>query len=256
VSPARPLASALLALVLLGALGGCATTASGGGTAAVVATNPADPWERWNRAVFGFNDAVDNAVLIPVATAYRDFVPQPVRTGVGNFFGNMTDLWSAANHLMQGKVEDGLLMGTRVMTNSVFGIGGLIDIAADMGLERQSEDFGQTLGVWGFGPGPYMVLPFLGPSTVRDALATPVDWYGTPPRWTDENVGYGLLVLKLVDIRAGLLTASRILDQIALDRYNFLRDAYLSRRRNQVYDGDPPELPEESGGSEEPLPPK
>jgi phospholipid-binding lipoprotein MlaA len=254
VTVGRRLAAALLALALLGAFGGCATTAGAGQS--IGTANPSDPWERWNRAVFVFNDAVDNAVLIPVATAYRDVVPQPVRTGVGNFFGNMTDLWSAANHLLQGKVEDGLRMGTRVMTNSVFGLAGLIDIAADMGLERQSEDFGQTLGRWGFGPGPYMVLPFLGPSTVRDALATPVDWYGTPPRWTNENLGYGLLVLKLVDIRASLLSASRILDQIALDRYTFLRDAYLSRRRNQVFDGDPPELPEESGQSEEPLPPK
>jgi phospholipid-binding lipoprotein MlaA len=256
VNPARPLATGLLALGLLGALGGCATTAGGGPQQRVAATNPADPWERWNREVFGFNDAVDNAIVVPLATAYRDVVPQPVRTGVNNFFGNMTDLWSAANHLLQGKVEDGLRMGTRVMTNSVFGLAGLIDVAADMGLERQSEDFGQTLGRWGFGPGPYIVLPFLGPSTLRDALATPVDWYGTPPRWTDENLGYGMLVLKLVDLRASLLTASRVLDQIALDRYNFLRDAYLSRRRNQVYDGDPPELPDESQEPEEPLPPK
>ena len=239
---------AVIALVVLNGLGGCATTGSAGGAAA--STNPADPWERFNRAVYGFNDQLDRAVVKPLATTYRDHVPQLVRTGVGNFFGNLADSWSAANHLLQGKLESGLRMGTRFVTNTLIGLGGLLDPASEMGLDRESEDFGQTLGRWGVGPGPYLVLPLFGPSTLRDALALPVDLLATPTPLRDDAERIGGRALSLVHTRAGLLSASRLLEDVALDPYSFLRGVYLARRRNLVYDGDPPEPPPE------PEPPK
>ncbi|MCP5286895.1 MAG: VacJ family lipoprotein [Burkholderiaceae bacterium] len=205
--------------------------------------NPADPFEGFNRGVQSFNDGVDDAVLKPVATAYRNVVPQFARTAVGNFFGNLGDGWSALNHLLQGKLEPALNMTLRMAVNSTFGLGGLLDVASEAGLERQSEDFGQTLGVWGVPQGPYLVLPLLGPSTLRDATGRIVDMQPeTAPRYThDEAVRNGALALNVVDTRASLLGATRLLDDIALDRYSFLRDAYLARRLNQVYDGNPPE---------------
>ena len=139
--------------VLTVALGGCATVAN---------PNPADPLEGWNRSVQGFNDSVDDAVLKPVARGYRDVVPELVQTGVGNFFGNLGDGWSAVNQFLQGKFENGLNMTLRVVTNTVFGLAGLLDPATEIGLERRSEDFGQTLGRWGIGPGPYLVLALAG----------------------------------------------------------------------------------------------
>ena len=228
----RALTLALGALLL--ALGGCATVAN---------PNPADPLEGWNRGVQGFNDAVDDAVLKPVARTYRDVVPELVRTGVGNFFGNLSDPWSAANQFLQGKVENGLNMTLRFVTNTVFGLAGLLDPATEIGLERRSEDFGQTLGRWGVGPGPYLVLPLLGPSTLRDTAALPLDMTATSTSMITGNdtVHYAATALNVVHTRASLLAASRLLDDIALDRYSFLRDAYLSRRRNLVYDGNPPE---------------
>lgn len=207
--------------------------------------NPADPFEGFNRGVQTFNDAVDDAVLKPVATAYRDVVPAFARTAVGNFFGNLGDGWSAINHLLQGKLEPALNMTLRMAVNSSFGLGGLLDVASEAGLERQSEDFGQTLGVWGVPAGPYLVLPLFGPSSIRDAAGRVVDMQPeTAPRLTgDEARRYGLLTLNVVDTRASLLRATALIDDIALDRYSFLRDAYLARRRNQVYDGNPPEEP-------------
>lgn len=205
--------------------------------------NPADPFEGFNRGVQAFNDGVDDAVLQPVATAYRDVVPSFARTAIGNFFGNLGDGWSAINHLLQGKLEPALNMTLRMAVNTTFGLGGLLDVAGEAGLERQSEDFGQTLGVWGVPPGPYLVLPLLGPSTVRDAGGRVVDMHeDTSLRYThDEAVRNSGLALNIVDTRARLLGATRLLDDIALDRYSFLRDAYLARRLNQVYDGNPPE---------------
>ena len=131
-----------------------------------------DPLERINRPIFSFNEAVDRTVLVPVATAYRDVVPSPVRTGVGNFIGNFADAWSAVNQFLQGKAHEGVHMSMRVIVNTFFGLGGVLDWGTEMGLERQSEDFGQTLGRWGLGAGPYLVLPFLGPSSVRDTDLT------------------------------------------------------------------------------------
>ncbi len=235
----RLASAAVLALALLA--GGCATAPAGAGATAA-ATNPADPWEAWNRKVYAFNDAVDEAVLKPVAESYSKVLPQMVRTGISNVFGNIGDLWSAANHLLQGKVHSGLDMGMRVLTNTFFGLGGLLDPATEMGLTRRSEDFGQTLGKWGVGAGPYVVLPFLGPSTVRDTGGFIVDRAAASPSKlaeTDPGV-YGLTTLELVTTRANLLATTQLLGEVALDRYSFVRDAYLSRRLDQVYDGAPP----------------
>jgi phospholipid-binding lipoprotein MlaA len=235
------------AAVLLGGLGGCASVpppspaASGTATPAPVASNPADPWENWNRKVFAFNDALDRAVAKPVAQAYQDVVPSLVRTGVSNVLGNIRDVWSAANHLLQGKLQDGMEMGMRVVANSFFGLGGLLDPATEMGLKRRSEDFGQTLGRWGVGPGPYVVLPLAGPSTVRDTAGFLADRQVGPSSLPPTAAGrYSVTAVGLVDTRARLLSAGNLLDQVALDRYSFLRDAYLAQRLNDVYDGAPP----------------
>ncbi len=220
----------------------CATVPGG----ANVGVDPRDPWERWNRGVYGFNDAVDSTVLKPVATAYQKVVPSIVRRGVDNFFGNFGDAWSMVNNLLQGKVENGLRDMFRVTTNTVFGLGGLLDIATEMRLDRQGEDFGQTLGYWGVGSGPYVVLPLLGPSTLRDTSALPLDTYVSPNLVVNDSAAKaGLTTLGVVNLRANLLGASRMLDDVALDKYNFTRDAYLQRRRNQVFDGNPPPEAEE-----------
>lgn len=239
--------------VVLGAsllMGGCAALRSPMSEAAAAAdvpkpaASPVDPWERFNRAVFDFNDGVDRRVLIPLAKAYKQVVPSFVSQGFANMLSNVTDVWSAVNHLLQGKPRDALDMGLRFGVNTVFGLAGVLDVATEMGLERRSEDFGQTLGVWGFGPGPYVVIPFLGPSTVRDGLALPLD------RTTSlSNIAgmaghaenrYSVTFLELVHTRANLLNASSVLNQVALDRYSFVRDSYLARRRNAIYDGSPP----------------
>ena len=205
-----------------------------------------DPFERANRAIFGFNEVLDSALLTPVAKGYQAVVPELVRSGVSNFFGNFSDGWSAINQLLQGKGEAAATMTMRVATNSLFGIGGLFDVASDLGMERQSEDFGQTLGRWGMPAGPYVVWPLLGPSTARDTLGRPLDLAWSPSlAINDSGVNIGLSALNLIDTRASLLSASRIVDGIALDKYTFIRDAYITRRRNLVYDGNPPELPEE-----------
>jgi phospholipid-binding lipoprotein MlaA len=204
-----------------------------------------DPFEGWNRAVFGFNEGLDAALLKPVATGYTKLVPEPARIGVTNFFNNFRDGWSAINHLLQAKPVSAAETAMRVATNTLFGIGGLFDVASDLGLERRVEDFGQTLGRWGLPAGPYLVLPLLGPSSLRDTAGLPLDLaWATGYLTNDSTVRVGLTVLELIDIRANLLGASSLVDGVALDKYVFLRDAYLARRRSLVYDGDPPELPE------------
>lgn len=217
--------------------------------------NAADPWERFNRQMFAFNEAVDEAVLAPVARVYRDVVPSLVRTGVSNFFGNVGDIWSTANHLLQGKVESGVHMGMRVLTNTLMGIGGLLDPATEFGLKRQSEDLGQTLGVWGFGPGPYLVLPLLGPSSLRDTVGMPFDRYATSSSvwWGGDAAAQS--ALQLVNVRAELLATTRLIGDVSLDKYAFVRDGYLARRLDQVYDGSPP-LPKFEDEGADPEPPK
>ena len=203
--------------------------------------DPRDPWEPYNRSMTKFNDAVDDAVLKPVATAYRDVLPQPVRTGVSNFFGNLSDAWSFVNNVLQGKPEGSLHSFWRVVINSTVGLGGVLDPATEMRLERRREDFGQTLGRWGVPPGPYFVIPLLGPSTVRDTAALPVDIYGNPlGQMHDVAWRNSLAALQVVNTRATVLNAIDLLDAAALDPYTFTRDAYLQKRLNDVYDGNPP----------------
>ncbi len=204
--------------------------------------NPRDPLEPFNRGVYGFNDAVDRAVLKPVATVYRDTLPSAVRTGVTNFFANLKDVWSGVNNALQLKPLESAESFMRFGVNTVFGLGGVIDIASDMGIARHTKDFGHTLGYWGVGPGPYLVLPLLGPSTVRDTAALPVDSQGNlVSSISDVPTRNTTTAVNLLDQRARLLDASKMLDEVALDAYSFTRDAYLQRRRSAVFDGNPPD---------------
>ena len=216
----------LVAVLLAGLISGCATT-----------QNPKDPYEKFNRAMFSFNDTVDQVALKPVATAYHAVLPSFVQNSVGNFFGNVGDVWIAANNLMQGKMQDGMSDVGRVLINSSVGIGGLFDIASEAGIPKHNEDFGQTLGRWGVKSGPYVVLPLIGSSTVRDTVALPLDWYGDPWGYVHphrlRNAGY---VLRIIDRRAAALDAGNLLEDAALDKYEFVRDAYLQRRQNLIND--------------------
>lgn len=211
------------------------------GCATGPANNRADPLESVNRGVFRFNDAVDTAVFRPVATGYRDVVPPLVRTGVANFFGNISDVWSLANNVMQLKVQNSAETFMRLNVNTFFGLGGLLDIASDLGIDRHREDFGQTLGRYGVPAGPYLVLPLLGPSTLRDAAALPVDRYGDGVSAVQDIAWRNsFYALRVIDQRANLLRVSQMLDDAALDKYSFTRDAFLQRRLSEVYDGNPP----------------
>ena len=223
-------ALAVAALVLAS---GCATGPN---------ANPADPFEPLNRQVSRFNDTLDDAVLRPVATAYRQVLPSPVRSGVNNFFGNLSDVWSFANSVAQLKLQNSAETFMRVNVNTFFGLGGLLDVATETGLNRHNEDFGQTLGRWGVPSGPYLVLPLLGPSTVRDAAALILDIQGDPVNYiNDIPVRNSLYFLRLVDIRSNLLRVSQLLGDAALDKYTFTRDAFLQRRRYEIHDGDLPD---------------
>jgi len=200
-----------------------------------------DPWEGMNRKTFAFNDALDRAIMKPVAKGYEAIAPAPVRQGVNNFFSNLEDIGTSINNILQGKIGEGLSDAGRVVVNTTIGILGLVDAASPMGLEKHEEDFGQTLGVWGVAPGPYFVIPLLGPSTVRDAGAKFVDpqWYWA--RYLDNDTLYwSIWGFDKVRIRANLLKAEGVLDEAAIDKYSFIRDAWWQRRRNQVYDGSPP----------------
>lgn len=242
--PRRPPAvsrlTVALALSALCALaGGCATVPPAG--TAPVAVNPVDPWENFNRKVYAFNEALDEALLKPLSEAYRDVVPELVRTGVDNFFGNFYDAWSAANQLLQGKLEDSLVMGTRVVTNTLFGLGGLLDPATEMRLTRRSEDFGQTLGRWGVPNGPFLMLPLFGPSTVRDATGFVLDRQVSPAQLSGNDASRWVIgSMEVINVRTKLLQTLALLDDVALDKYAFVRDAYLARRRDAVFDGAAP----------------
>lgn len=233
--------AALGAAVVLAS--GCATT---GG-----APDPRDPWEGTNRAIFEFNDGLDRALIKPTAEAYRFVTPQIVRTGVTNFFGNLQDIWIGTNQLLQGKVELWINDWARVLFNTTFGLGGVLDIASEMRLEKHDEDFGQTLAVWGAPFGPYVVLPIFGPSSARDAAGFAVDFYMYPTFWILRNARpehwvswrNSLAGLAFVNARANALAATDVLEQAALDRYAYVRSAFFQRRLNQIYDGNPPAAP-------------
>lgn len=214
-------------------------------TAAPVAAqeNPRDPYENFNRSMFSANETLDKYAARPVARAYDAAVPLPVKASVGNFFGNVGEVWVGANNALQGKPADAGLGLTRLLINSTVGIFGLFDVASELGFERYNEDFGQTMAVWGVNDGPYLFLPVVGPRTSRDLLGWAVDTYVDPVNAINpESVRIGTSVLRFVDIRAGLLPADKLVEEAALDKYAYVRDAYLQRRRNLIYDGRPPRL--------------
>lgn len=238
-----PVASIALPLAL--ALGGCATTGA--------PANPRDPWEPFNRHVHQFNEGVDRIALKPAATFYRDKVPPLVRTGVSNFFSNLGDAWTAVNSLLQFRLLEFEESLARFQMNTMFGLFGIFDVASDANIERHREDFGQTLGRWGVPAGPYLVLPLFGPSTLRDAIALPVDRrYDLVRRFQPDAARQFSYTLRIIDKRANLLRVGNVLEEAALDKYSFTRDAYLQRRRAEIHErgGDerevPPALPDES----------
>jgi phospholipid-binding lipoprotein MlaA len=239
------------ALALAAALGACASIPPGAGS------NPADPWEVYNRHMFDLNDRVDRVTLKPVARAYEAALPRDLRVCINNVFLNLLEPVNAINNLLQAKPSEAMSDVARLFWNSTAGLLGCFDVAAKAGAPRSNEDFGQTLGRWGFGPGPYFVLPLLGPSSVRDASGRMFDFLGTDPLWyiQDIPVRNSLVGARLVDTRASLLPAEKVLDAAALDRYQFVRDAYLQLRRNLVYDGNPPRLEDPDDEDPEQAPP-
>ena len=232
-APGR-LASRTIVTGLLLALAGCASGP----------VNPRDPFEPFNRKALQFNEGVDAMVLKPVATVYRAHVPPLVRTGVSNFFGNLSDGWSFVNSALQFKFRNAAENFMRLNVNTFLGLGGILDIASEMNIERHREDFGQTLGRWGVPAGPYIMLPLLGPSTLRDTLALGVDLQGDPVYYVPSRADrYGLNALRAVDRRSNSLRVGDVLEAAALDKYTFIRDAHLQKRRAEITDADPSDTP-------------
>ena len=238
-------AKSLIILFSLLLLAGCSSNKT--------SADPNDPFEGYNRAMFTFNDKLDQYILKPVAKGYDFIMPSPVQKGVSNFFSNLDDVIVLANDLFQLKFSRAASDTGRILINSTLGLFGLIDWASDLGLEKHNEDFGQTLGYWGAPAGPYFVLPFLGPSTIRDASGLAVDTAQLDPIYNELNEGlpaprrdnetaiWGLTITKAIDTRTQLLKAGNILEEAALDRYIFIREAYMQRRQNLIYDGSPPD---------------
>jgi len=222
--------AAVCSIVSLGVLGGCATT-----------NDPRDPLELLNRGVYKFNDGVDTMLVKPAAEIYQGVIPPIARTGVRNVFNNLNDVVVALNNLLQGKFTEAASDVGRIAINTTAGLFGLFDVATPAGLEKHEEDFGQTLGFWGVGDGPYLVLPFVGPRNLRDTAGLFVDWQVDPLLQFDPvRTRNQLWGLRAVSLRAELLSASKLLSVAALDEYEFVRDAYIQRRRNLIYDGNPP----------------
>ena len=212
------------------------------GCASAPTANPKDPWEPMNRSVASFNDKVDDNVLKPLATGYRNVVPDLIQTGVRNVFNNFADMWSTVNNLLQLKPINTAESLGRVIVNTVFGIYGIFDVATYIKLERHPEDFGQTLGYWGMPNGPYLVLPLFGPSTLRDGASLPVDFAVSPTKLiADIPTRNEVFAIRLVSKRAELLKPGNLLEEASIDKYSFTRDAYLQYRRSQIYDGNPPD---------------
>lgn len=204
-------------------------------------TDPEDPFESFNRAMYTFNDTLDKAILKPVAKGYNAVLPDPVNKGVSNFFSNIDDIVVIFNNLLQLKIEQAASDTARVFFNTTIGLLGFIDVASAMDLPKHDEDLGQTFGYWGINTGPYLVLPFLGSSNIRDAVGLIGDSYVDPLNGVSpDGTRNWMILLEGVDTRAGLLSASKVLEEAALDEYLFTRDAYLQRRQDRVYDGNPP----------------
>lgn len=234
--------AAVCAIVGLGALGGCATT-----------HDPRDPLEPINRGVYKFNDAIDTMFLKPAAQVYEGVTPAVARTGVSNVFANINDVVVALNNLLQGKFAEAASDVGRVLINTTAGLFGIFDVATPVGLEKHDEDFGQTLGYWGIGDGPYLVLPIVGPRNLRDTAGLIVDWEVDPVVQIDPSRSRNqVLGLRIVSRRAELLGASQLLSVAALDEYEFVRDAYIQRRHNLIHDGNPPRE-KETGINVKPL---
>jgi phospholipid-binding lipoprotein MlaA len=236
----------ILGLVLLSwFVSGCATPSK------------QDPLEKFNRNVYAFNDGVDKLLVKPVAETYKTIVPEPVDQGVSNFFSNINDMVVVANDLLQFKFKQAASDTGRFLLNSTVGLLGFFDVASELGLPKHQEDFGQTLGYWGINSGPYLVLPFLGPSTARDAFGLGADSLFDPLFYagaqTFDPTYVAPYVVKGVDTRADLLGAERILQVAALDEYSYIRDAYLARREYLVHDGNPPEKKEDASLDEDDL---
>ena len=239
--PAR-IKSVAVAIAVAGLLAGCATSG-----------NPKDPIEGFNRAMFAFNEGLDTAIIKPVATGYDAVLPSPIRTGVTNFFSNIEDLFIGVNNLLQGKVPEAFSDLGRVAINTTVGLLGVVDFASDAGLEKHTEDFGQTFGRWGVGNGAYVVIPVFGSRTARDTVGLVLDVAVDPvANHRPVDVRNTALVLRLVNDRANLLPADKVIEEAALDKYSYMRDAYLQRRRNLIFDGNPPR---DLGASIEPLEP-
>jgi phospholipid-binding lipoprotein MlaA len=233
----------ILAAGILLALAGCAAGP----------VNPRDPFEAFNRKSLQFNEGVDAMVLKPVATVYKSQVPPIVRTGVSNFFGNLSDGWSFVNSALQFKFRNAAENFMRLNVNTFLGLGGLLDIASDMNIERHREDFGQTLGHWGVPSGPFIMLPLLGPSTLRDSLALTIDRKGDPVHYVSPvDDRYELYGLRIVDKRSNALRVGVVLEEAALDKYTFIRDSHMQRRRAEISEKDPVDIP--TDGKEEPAP--
>jgi phospholipid-binding lipoprotein MlaA len=223
-----------LALVTA-ALAGCA-----------ISPSKVDPYEQWNRAMYSVHETVDGAVIKPIAQAYVRDTPEIFRTGLSNFFGNIDDFFAGINDALQGNGNRAGDAFGRVLLNTTFGLGGIFDLASMMGINKDPNDFGLTLGKWGAPDGPYLFVPLFGPTTVRDGTGTLIRVYAAPTRFIDAEWlrntlwGFGYL-----DLRAQALQAEGVLDTAAIDRYRFLRNAYLRARRYQLYDGKPPPEPED-----------
>jgi phospholipid-binding lipoprotein MlaA len=226
----RTFRSVVLIALSASTLAGCATSG-----------NPKDPIEGFNRAMFAFNEGLDAAIIKPVATGYDAVLPAPVQTGVTNFFGNIADFFIGINNLLQGKVGDGVGDFGRVAINSTIGLLGVLDVATEMGIEKHNEDFGQTFGRWGVGNGAYVVLPVFGPRTARDTVGLVLDVKADPVAQLDHvPTRNSLAVLRLINDRANMLSADKVIEEAALDKYSYIRGAYLQRRRNLIYDGNAP----------------
>ena len=225
-------------LSLVGLLSGCASNPS----------HRADPLENFNRGVFAFNDGVDKILLKPVAESYAAITPEPVDKGITNFFSNLNDIIVLANDLLQLKLRQAASDTGRLVLNSTVGLLGFMDVATSLGMPKHEEDFGQTLGYWGIESGPYLVLPFFGPSTLRDTIGRGVDiifdprvYYANAAGEESTNFVIGANTIETIDFRSDLSETERILQAAALDHYSYIRDAYLARRQYLVYDGNPPE---------------